>query len=158
MKNILYFTALIVLFSGCGRQKPVSQMHNFTNATWERFKLLNFELPVKSTRHTYDFSLVVRYNENFPETTLPVNVVMTTPGGEERIREYMFHIKDKDGNFVGNPAGGIYQMVIPLRNDVLFAKTGVCKFEIENLTSKYLTTGMIEFGVVMERAKEKKKE
>lgn len=133
-------------------------MHNFTNATWERFKLLNFELPVKSTRHTYDFSLVVRYNENFPETTLPVNVVMTTPGGEERIREYMFHIKDKDGNFVGNPAGGIYQMVIPLRNDVLFAKTGVCKFEIENLTSKYLTTGMIEFGVVMERAKEKKKE
>jgi len=155
MKKILFFAAFIVLFSGCGRQKPVSQMHNFKNSTWERFKLLNFELPVKNTRQTYDLSLVVRYNENFPESTLPVNVVMTTPEGEERIKEYTFFIKDKDGNFTGNPTGGIYQMVIPLRNDVRFVKSGMCKFEIENLMSKYLTPGVIEMGVVMERAKKK---
>lgn len=158
MKKILYVAVLLVLISGCGQKKPVSQVHHFKNSTWERFKHLNFELPVENTRHTYDLSLVVRYNENFPENTLPINVVMTTPEGEERIKEYTFFIKDKDGNFAGNPTGGIYQMVIPLRNDVRFVKTGLCKFEIENLTPKYLTTGMIEFGVVMERAKEKKKE
>lgn len=158
MKKILLFAVLIVLISGCDSNKPVSQVYNFKNATWERFKLLNFELPVENTRHRYDFSLMVRYSEKFPETTLPVNVVMTTPEGEERIKEYTFFIKDKDGKFTGTPVDGVYQMVIPLRGDVRFGKKGSCKFEIENLTPKYLTSGIIEMGVVMERAKEKKEQ
>ena len=153
MKRILFFAVLSMLFSGCDSNKPISQMYNFKNATWERFKLLNFELAVKTTRHTYDLSLEVRYNENFHEKTLPVNVVMTTPDGEQRIKEYTFFLKDKDGNFQGTKNGEIFQMMIPIRNDVRFYKTGVCKFEIENLNPKYFTPGIIEMGVVMERAK-----
>lgn len=150
MKRILYFVFLIMLLSGCGQRKPVSQVHHFKNATWERFKHLNFELPVENLRQKYDLTLMLRYSDKFSENTLPVNVVIVTPEGEERIKEYTFFIKDNSGNFAGNPVDGVYEMAVTLRKEVRFGKKGMLKFEIENLNSKYYTPGVIEMVVVLE--------
>ena len=156
MKRIFYIALFLALIAGCGQRKPVSQVYHFKNATWERFKHLNFELPVENTRQQYDLTLVMRYSDKLSENALPVNVVMITPEGEERIKEYTFFVKDNNGNFAGNPVNGIYQMVIPIRKEVRFGKKGMVKFEIENLNSKYYTPGIIEMGVVMEPSTEKK--
>jgi len=155
MKNIFGLMIFVALaFAGCNSRQPVSQIHTFTNATWQRFEHLNFQLPVNKAGAAYDISVVIRYTKQFPAAALPVNLVMNTPGGEERIKDYNLYLKDKNGNFLGREEDGVYQITIPVRQGMIFEKTGTVKFDIENLMPKYYTTGIAEFGIVMEEAED----
>jgi gliding motility-associated lipoprotein GldH len=158
MKNIFGISLLCVLLAlaSCKRYDPVSQIHTFTNVTWERFEHLNFELPVEDLDTEYDISVIVKHTAKFPAEALAVNVVMVTPGGEERIKDYTLILKDRDGNYIGYETDGIYNCIIKIRQGMRFQETGMVKFEIENLMTKYYTPGIIEFGILLEKAKEER--
>ncbi len=150
-----FLTALIflgLLVGACSRNEAESQFYTFDNSVWERFNYLNFELPVKDTDPLYDISVVVRYTKDFPEDALYVNMVMTGPVGEERIRDFNIFLKDKDGNILGTPKGDIYERMVTLRKGVRFHSEGKVKFEVENLMTKVFTPGIVEFGVVLQPA------
>ncbi len=72
MKNIFGICLLMILFAfaSCGRNKPVSQMHTFTNANRERFDYMNFALPVEYSDKAYDISVVIKYTAKFPADAL----------------------------------------------------------------------------------------
>jgi gliding motility-associated lipoprotein GldH len=154
MKNIfgIYLLLILLAHTSCSRNKPVSQIHTFTNVIWERFDHLNFELPVEDVENEYNISVMIRHTAKFPVDALAVNVVMITPGGEERIKDYNLILKDQDGNYIGYETDGIYNCFINIRQGMKFHEAGVVKFDIENLMTKYYTPGIIEFGIVMEVA------
>ncbi|MFP4469331.1 MAG: hypothetical protein ACLFPE_01530 [Bacteroidales bacterium] len=149
---LLIIPVLLMMIVACQRREPVSQFHTFPNGVWERFQYLNFELPVEDTRELYDISVVIRYTDEFPEDVLTINFVMTGPVGEERIRDYNFILKDRDGNFTGNSKDGLYERVITLREDIRFHGEGNVKIEMESLMTKFFTPGILEIGIVMEEA------
>ena len=151
IRKSLLLLAVIGLFAGaCNNNKTVSRVHKFKNGVWERFEFLSFELPVNDTKTTYDIIIDLRFTAEFPAESLYVNVVMTTPSGEERIKDYNMTLKDGDGDFLGKKTDGIYQLSVPIRRGIRFSETGVCKFEIENLMPKYVTSGIVDFGITME--------
>ncbi len=156
MKNLfgIYLLMILLALASCSRHKPVSQIHTFTNVNWERFEHLNFELPLEHLDREYDISVVIKHTAKFPADALAVNVVMITPGGEERIKDYTLFLKDRDGNYIGYETDGIYNCLIKIRQGMRFQEIGMVKFDIENLMTKYHTPGIIEFGIVMEEAEE----
>jgi hypothetical protein len=78
---------------------------------------------------------------------------MNLPSGEERIREYKLEVKDKEGGLLGEKKAGYYERFISIRKAMKLNETGLLKFEIENLMSKYYTPGIVEFGIVLEPSK-----
>ncbi len=155
MKNSVGLFLLIGLLAvACNRNEPISQFHTFPNATWARFENLNFEFPVEDIEEEYDFTIILKHTAKFPADALSINVVMNTPGGEERIRDHNLFLKDRDGVFIGYETDGIFNRIIKLREGMKFQEPGLVKFDIENLMTKYYTPGIIEIGIVMEVAEE----
>jgi gliding motility-associated lipoprotein GldH len=156
MKNTfgIFLLLIFISFASCKDDNAVSQIHTFTTATWERFEQLNFEFALDDMEEEYDISVVVKHTALFPAETLYINVVMMTPGGEERIKDYNLFLMDRDGNYIGYETDGIYNCTILIREGMRFYETGLLKFEIENLMPKYHTPGIIEFGIVMEPVKD----
>lgn len=153
-KTGLAFFVLVFLISSCKRDEGVSQIHTFREAVWERFDFLNFRLPVEDVSDLYDLSAIMRYTTDFPEDYLYVNVVMTGPSGEERIRDYRLYVRDTDGQMLGEEKEGVYQRVITIREGMRFGQTGKVSFEIENLMTKVFTPGIVEFGIMIEPAED----
>jgi gliding motility-associated lipoprotein GldH len=149
-KTFLLLAVIGFLAAACNNNKPVSQTHKFKNGVWERFDFLNFELPVENSKASFDISVDLRFTSDFPAESLYINVVMTTPSGEERIKDYNLTVKDRNGNFLGTKTDGVYRLSVPIRKGIRFNEAGICKFEIENLMPKYVTSGIVEFGIKLE--------
>jgi len=149
-KTMLLLAVVGFLAAACDTNKPISQTHKFKNGVWERFEFLNFELPVENSKAPFDISVDLRFTSEFPAESLYINVVMTTPSGEERIKDYNLTLKDRDGNFLGTKTDGVYRLSVPIRKGIRFNEAGICKFEIENLMPKYVTSGIVEFGITVE--------
>jgi len=154
MKKYFAFAVfLIFTLSGCQEDNSVSQIRNFTDSTWQRFDYLNFDFQIEEIDDSYDIMVLLRTTEDFPSQALIINLVMYLPSGEERIREYKLEVKDKEGEMLGEKKAGYYERFISIRKQMKINETGVLKFEIENLMTKYLTPGIVEFGIVLEPSK-----
>jgi len=154
MKKIIVLSVfLLVAFTGCRKDTSISQVHNFTDNTWQRFNFLNFEFQIEEIDKPCDIFVILRYNDDFPSQALLINLVMNLPSGEERIREYKLAVRDDDEKLLGEKKAGYFERIIPIRKKIKFNETGLVKFEIENLMTKYFTPGLTEFGIVLETAK-----
>jgi len=148
----IFVIMVLINLSSCIEDDTVSQIHTFTTATWERFEHLNFEFEIDDPEEAYDISVIIKHTSQYPNEKLYVNIVMITPGGEERIKDYNLFIKDRDGKFIGYETDGIYNRVIKIREGMRFYEAGSLKFDIENLMPIYYTPGIIEFGILIEEA------
>lgn len=153
-KTGLALFVLVFLISSCKRDEGVSQINTFRGAVWERFDFLHFQLPVEDVSDLYDISAIMRYTKDFPGDYLHVNLVMTGPSGEERIRDYKLYVRDTDGQMLGEEKDGVYERVITIREDMRFGQTGKVAFEIENLMTKVFTPGIVEFGMMIKPAED----
>jgi gliding motility-associated lipoprotein GldH len=143
------------MFQACNRDNSVSKIYSFSNSTWQRFNFLNFDFPIEEEGEKYDIYVLLRYTDDFPSQALLINLVMTLPGGEVRIRDYKLEVRGDDKNLLGSKKAGYYERLIPVRKAFHLSETGLLKFEIENLMTKYYTPGMVEFGIVLEESAEK---
>lgn len=154
MKKYLAFAVLLIFtLTGCQQDNSVSQIRNFADSTWQRFDYLNFDFQIEEIDEPYDIMVLLRTTKDFPSQSLIINLVMYLPSGEERIREYKLEVKDKEGEMLGEKKLAYYERFISIRKQMKFNETGLLKFEIENLMSKYYTPGIVEFGIVLEPSK-----
>jgi hypothetical protein len=108
--------------------------------------LLNFEIPIEKG-NTYDIYLFARFANDYPYETLDFNMVMNTSAGEERINEYQMEVKSKSGNFCIECSKDSCVGTILLKREINIARPGVLKIEIENLTPRILTEGILGVGI-----------
>jgi gliding motility-associated lipoprotein GldH len=149
-KAFLFFGLLIFVLTACKQDNSVSQIVGFENHSWGRYDYLNFEFPIQDVEQQYNIMVILRYNEDFPSQALAINFVMTMPSGEERIKEYLLQLRDKNEEMLGEKKTGYYEQLFPIRNEMRLNEPGLLKIEIENLMTKYFTPGLVEFGVLIE--------
>ena len=153
MRGLLVQTIFlgIMIFIATGCQKPVSTelYHKFPDQNWARFNLLSFEIPVKNMEKPYDVILFARFTPQFAYEKLGFNMVMNTPDGEERINQYDMNVKTKSGTFLGESNKDSCQQTIILKKELHIAKPGILKIELENLTPRLSTEGILGVGIRM---------
>jgi gliding motility-associated lipoprotein GldH len=120
--------------------------YKFKDQTWPRFDILHLSLPVDVQRKTYDISLFIRHSKEYEFDALDFNMLMTTPSGEERIKEYHMNIKKKDGGFIGLCNNDSCEVTINLKRQILLTK-GVLTIEIENLVPRLEVKGLLSIGI-----------
>ena len=145
--KILISAFLISFFLACAPEKPYEQLHFFQDATWHRFDLLSFDLPIKKADEEYTIQAVIRHSEHFEHDRIPLHLIMTFPSGEERIWEQTIVVRNREGNLQGVRIDGIYEIVVPVRTRMRFRETGNCNISVEQIIPKYNSSGIISFGL-----------
>jgi gliding motility-associated lipoprotein GldH len=147
--TVLYTLCLcmiVFLIPGCGKKESIELYHRFPDKSWARFNLLSFEIPVKNVT-SYNIYLFARFEPCFQYETLDFNMIMNTPGGEERINEYQMEVKSRSGDFSIECNKDSCMGTIMLKKEIYISKPGVLKIEIENLTPRITTECILGAGI-----------
>ncbi len=153
MKKIrnLLFIAVILITIGCREDNPNEIYYPFQNESWERFNILSFELQVEKADKPYEIVFFARHNQDFPYNSLDFNMVMNTPSGEERIKEYRLKVKNHAGKFLGSCEDEICETTVKLKKEIYINKSGLLIIDLENLTPRMKTPGLLGVGIRLEK-------
>jgi gliding motility-associated lipoprotein GldH len=146
-KKTLYFLFWVLfIVSGCSDNNDIVIYKKFPDQTWSRFDILHFGIPVSIPENNYDVFLFVHHTKEFEFDNLDFNMIMATPSGEERIKEYQMDIRRKDGLFIGQCNKDSCEVSIALKKDLKLTK-GILNLEIENLVPRLQTKGLLGIGI-----------
>jgi len=144
---LILFSAMVVFpGTGCTKKENKELYHRFPDKSWPRFNLLSFELPVEKA-NTYNVYLFSRFSPDFQYETLDFNMIMNTPSGEERINEYQLPVKLESGVFCIECNKDSCTGTILLKKEIKLTRPGTLKIEIENLTPRLITEGILGIGI-----------
>jgi gliding motility-associated lipoprotein GldH len=149
MKKNAALQLLILLFilPACNRIKPVESYHPFTTGSWQRFDILKFEIPAENAGKYFDVLFFARFTHDFSYDQLNINMVLNTPAGEERINEYTMKVKSAGGKFLGEWTGDSCFTSMVLKRGFKVSSAGILVIEIENLTPRLQTEGILGAGI-----------
>ncbi len=140
----------MVLLS-CQGSTVFREFQKFENYTWGRFDKIIFNIPIEDEGIIADITLSIRYLEQYPYVDLPMNIILSTPSGEERIIEKTIMIKDTDGNFKGTVAGSYWDLEELLWDNFIFTKPGNYVIEIENLNPRPGIPALVDIGLIVKK-------
>ncbi|MCX6284018.1 MAG: hypothetical protein NTW31_07280 [Bacteroidetes bacterium] len=142
-KPVLHWLLIaIILATACVREKPVEKRILFPGKSWQRYHILKYEFPISEMGKSYDVIFELRLAKTFAYDELPLNMVLNTPSGEERIREYQLQVKSKNGSFTGTLSGDTCITRLVLKRNLYCSGKGILKVEIENLYPRMETEGI----------------
>ena len=156
-KSLFLISLIICLFSCRNHDTIFEKRVVFKNNSWNRFEILKFNVQVEDTIPEYDIYCTVRHASFYPYSNLLINFSLSMPNSEERVQEHNLKLRAKNGTFLGNGMGDIWDISIPLMTHFTFPHAGDFHFEVENLMTKYETEGIMEFGLIIIRSDSKHK-
>jgi gliding motility-associated lipoprotein GldH len=146
---LLFYLLVVVVLSGCKKNNDIVSYHKFSNRTWERFDILKFDIPIVKSGKSWDIYFFANHTKEYEFDNLKFNMVMTTPSGEERIKEYLFVIKDKTSGFLSNCTHDSCSISIALKKGLLIEKRGILRIEIETLVPRLEIKELLGVGIRM---------
>ena len=157
MKYLSVFILILFTMISCTNSSGVYfeksvplEKHN-----WQRFHNIDFNVPVKKDKQL-DFSMIFKYNEDFKDVWLPVNITFTNPGGEIRTRNYRFSLLNrKTRKKLGTTVDHVTTVVIPIRKEMPFIANGTCVVSIEKRIPKMDTYGIESVGLKVVKSQPK---
>ncbi|HLN53875.1 MAG TPA: hypothetical protein VK212_09210 [Lentimicrobium sp.] len=152
MRTLFLLTITFALaFSGCSKRNVYREFHEFDNYTWNRFDKVTFNVPIDKTDFTADIILTVRYLDQFPYGEIPLQVILKTPSGEERIIERTVKVKDEKGDFIGSVAGSYWDLDEVLWKSFYFNQQGNYTLEFENIIPYMGIPGIVDLGLTVRK-------
>ncbi|MDP2424199.1 MAG: hypothetical protein U1C46_11160 [Bacteroidales bacterium] len=145
--RFLILMATATLLSTCQSDKKQEQIHTFESNMWNRFNILSFDIPVGNIKHSYSIFAIIRITNDFQHNSIPVHFIMTSPGGEERIWEKTFAVRNSESEHTGTQKGMYFETILPIRTNHRFTESGNHHITIEQIIPKYDTQGVGAFGI-----------
>ena len=154
-KIILLFVPLLLtaMFS-CNSDKVFEQHKKIDNHTWNRFKSVKFNVNIKESGN-FDILVAIRHANYYQYKNVNIDFAMYAPLGEERIKPLKLMLRGEDNKFLGDGSGDIWDISIPVFENINLADTGVYRFEIDNVMPIYELPGIMEVGLIIEPAEKK---
>ena len=154
-RTLSAFLLAIILLTGCRPGRIYEEYHKFDKYTWERFDKVKFEIPVEEAGAEGDIVFTIRHITQYPYPNLPVNIILTTPSGEERILEKDIRLKDENDRFTGSVAGDLWDVEVTLWPGFYFHEAGTYAVEFENLIPKMGIPGLVDIGLYVKKREKK---
>jgi gliding motility-associated lipoprotein GldH len=150
---ILCLLTITILLGSCSGNKVFEKYIKMEKLSWNRFNVLNFDVPVEGNSTSYDFLVAIRHIPEIPYDILPVNITFYTPFGETRSLDYSIRLKENDGKLKADCMGDLCDLVITIKDDFVFTEEGTCQVVLSNRMSKVETPGILEVGLIVKKHK-----
>lgn len=144
--------ALPFVFSSCSNAPVFEKSIKMKNTVWDRFDIKQYDIPITEAGKSYDIEVVVRCAENFQYEKLPFYVILTSPSGEERMREVSVPVRE-NSKLIVNAETTKAESKLILWKGIKIADKGNCKITLENMIPKIQTEGIDEIAIVVTETK-----
>jgi gliding motility-associated lipoprotein GldH len=152
-KTFIFFCAVTVIsFMSCDNRTEFEQYQKFEKQSWNRFNILKFEVPVDDTQTAFDIILSLRHLPEFQIKEFPINLTIYMPSGEIRTAEQILNFIDNDGKTRSECLGDYCDIFFTLREDFVFQEKGTVRIEIENKWPRLELPGVLEVGLMIQKA------
>ena len=146
-KTVIFVLLTLFIFAGCKKNNEIISYHKFKDQTWNRFEKIRFDIPVMDIGKPYDVYFFASHTRAFEFDNLNFNMIMSTPSGEERIKEYTFLLKDKTGEFTGKCSTDSCVATVALKKGIYMEKKGMLRIEIEVLVPRLEIKALLGVGI-----------
>jgi gliding motility-associated lipoprotein GldH len=147
MKKVIATILMLGLFASCGGDLIYNETETFESLIWNRFDIIEMEVPVTDHERGYDFYITFVHTEAYAFDFINMNITFYMPGGGMRSRDYDFRLQDEHGNWLTPPANGLIKAELPALRGVKFNEHGVCRVRIENKMTRFNTLSVSEVGL-----------
>jgi gliding motility-associated lipoprotein GldH len=128
------FPALVILSlfcASCNKNVVYSKYITFDNNEWYVKNKANFEVEITDLESFHDVSVMVRHADSYPYNNLFLFLDTKYPDGKTRRDTLECILANSKGEWLGNGAGDIFDITIPLKKNVRFPMKGKYEFSFE---------------------------
>ena len=160
-KERMFFVGLflVLLVGGCSSQGDKTELKmNFPNATWNRFAVMDTAFTINNINKLYDVKVYISVADGFEHASIPIEMVITSPDGQENIINKIVVFKDKEGKHIGNVFGNTWTIEQLIYSGKEFYQEGRYGIFLQNRSQYYDLLGVesLTFTVVKSDIKKEK--
>lgn len=158
MKKLVAWIFTVVFMISCDTSEPVvySESKEFPGNAWQRFRKLNFRVPVEEPDDSYNFFFTFEYDSAYPYDNLPIHAILNIPGGEERVFTFELAVRDSTGVEHGkwSSEANRFYLRSKLWQSIGVTQQGQFRLSVEQLIPKIKTPGIHRAGIEVTKAGE----
>ncbi len=148
---IILFSA--ILLSSCGNNVVFSKYQNFENNEWFAKNKVSFDLEMTDANSFHDISVMVRHADAYPYSNLYLFLTTTYPDGKITLDTLECILANPKGEWMGNGAGDIFDITIPLKQSARFPLVGKYNFTFEQAMRTDPLPLIMDFGFEIKKSK-----
>ncbi len=145
---------IIILFTNsCSNNVVYSKYQSFENNEWFAKNKVSFDLEMKDPNSFHDISVMVRHADAYPYSNLYLFLTTTYPDGKVTLDTLECILANQKGEWMGNGAGDIFDITIPLKQSTRFPLAGKYNFKFEQAMRTDPLPLIMDFGFEIKKSK-----
>ena len=149
----LSLLCFVVLFSSCGKNVVYSKYQAFENNEWHAKDKTTFDLEMTDTQSLHDISVMVRHADSYPYSNLYLFLTTRYPDGKVTLDTLECILANQKGEWMGDGAGDIFDITIPLKKSTRFPLAGKYSFTFEQAMRTDPLPMIMDFGFEVKKSK-----
>ena len=144
---------LCIAFVSCNKNVVFSEYTKIPEEGWTAANKLTYTVDITDNTVYHNVFLNVRHADSYPFSNLFVFLTTTYPDGKTSVDTLECILANKKGEWQGDGAGDLWDNKIPLKQNLMFPKTGKYTFTFEQGMRQDPLPLILDFGMVIEKAK-----
>jgi gliding motility-associated lipoprotein GldH len=149
---IIFIAILTVLVSSCGKNVVYSKYHSFDNKEWYAKDTVTFDLEMTDLNTLHDISVMVRHADSYPYSNLFLFLTTKYPDGKITLDTLECILSNEKGEWMGDGAGDIFDITIPLKRSTRFPLAGKYSFTFEQAMRTDPLPLIMDFGFEVKKS------
>lgn len=145
--NTLLLMLMILVFTSCKKTSTVySKYYYFEKEEWSSKDTAKFRVDIIDTLSLCDVNLKIRHGELYPYSNLYVFLTTVYPDKSQKTDTIECILANSKGEWYGSGLGDMYDITLPIKKNVRFAKSGVYQFYFVQAMRQDPLLNISEFG------------
>ncbi|GAB4447825.1 MAG: hypothetical protein OHK0036_02590 [Bacteroidia bacterium] len=138
---------MMLAFSSCKKTSTVySKYYYFEKEEWSSKDTAKFKVDIIDTISLCDVNLKIRHGELYPYSNLYVFLTTVYPDKSQKTDTIECILANSKGEWYGSGLGDMYDITLPIKKNVRFAKSGVYQFYFVQAMRQDPLPNVSEFG------------
>ncbi len=135
---ILFFFTCVVVVSSCSSKRHETNIKvQFSNCIWNRFEPMDTVFTISNIKKAYDVTVELSVLNGFEHSRIPIEIVITSPSGQQNILNKVLVMKDEQDNHIGKVYGDTWTVQQIIYSHKEFTEEGKYSVTIQNRTQYY---------------------
>jgi gliding motility-associated lipoprotein GldH len=154
-KKVGYIGLLFLFVTACSQKEEVFyEFRSFPKSKWDQREAIRFEVPIKDLTHTYDVSIELRNNNDYPFKNIWLFVDYQTPEGKIRQDTLGTDLADEYGKWHGSGIS-LYSYSFLYEENVQYPDTGIYIYTIRQGMRENPLKGLSDIGLRISKKTDK---
>ena len=153
---IFFLLLFLIGMAGCGRKPLLEDTCTFSERSWNRFRMVEFQPELTRENGYYDIIIRISYADGFDYDEIPVHTILTDPEGQKNILRKRVRIRNAAGAYQGTPYGDVWTVDKVVYEHKQLKNKGKYSFTLQQMTSHYELPGVLSVGCKVVPSKKQK--